>query len=118
MDQSALNVFFRIAKEWGLNSAQEQIVLGTNQAKLFDWKAGHVDAPLEPVVLERLSYLFRIYGALEMLLPIPERANQWIWEVNTAPLFGGTRALDRMLVGQADDHKVVADYLDAQLGVA
>ena len=114
--QAALSVFFRITQAWGLTAAQEQIVLGTSRTTLFNWKSGAVRAALEPVALERLSYVFRIYGALEILLPIPERANGWIKTLNTAPLFGGASALDRMLAGQVGDLKDVADYLDAQRG--
>ena len=114
--QAALRVFFRIAQAWGLTPAQEQIVLGTSRTTLFNWKSGAVRASLEPVALERLSYVFRIYAALEILLPIPERANVWVKAPNTASLFGGASALDRMLAGQVGDLKVVADYLDAQRG--
>ena len=86
--QAALRVFFRITQAWGLTSAQEQIVLGTGRSTFFNCKAGKLRAPLEPYVLERLSYVFRIYAALEILLPIPERANKWVQTPNAAPLFG------------------------------
>ena len=114
--QAALRVFFRITQAWGLTPTQEQIVLGTSRTSLYNWKSGAVRAALEPVTLERLSYVFRIFAALEILLPIPERANLWVKAPNTAPLFGGVSALDRMLAGQVGDLKVVADYLDAQRG--
>lgn len=114
--QAALRVFFRIAQAWGLTSAQEQIVLGTGRSTFFNYKAGKLRTPLEPTVLERLSYVFRIFAALEILLPIPERANKWVHLPNTAPLFGGASALDRMMAGQVGDLKDIADYLDAQRG--
>jgi len=37
-------------------------------------------------------------------------------EPNTAPLFGGRSALDRMMGGQVADLYVVRHYLDAQRG--
>lgn len=114
--RKALSVFFRISAEWGLNSAQEQQILGVSRTTFFNWKRGDVKASLENWVLERLSYVLRIYGALQILLPIPERAASWIKAANAAPLFGGSSALDRMLGGQAGDLKVVADYLDCQRG--
>lgn len=114
--QAALRVFFRITQAWGLTSAQEQIMLGTGRSTFFICKAGKLRAPLEPYVLERLSYIFRIYAALEVLLPIPERANKWVQTPNAAPLFGGASALDRMLAGQVGDLKDIADYVDAQRG--
>jgi hypothetical protein len=114
--QAALRVFFRISRAWDLTPTQEQIVLGTSRTTLFNWRSGAVRAALEPVVLERLSYVFRIYAALEILLPKPERATRWVKAANTAAVFGGASALDRMLAGQVGDLKVVADYLDAQRG--
>ncbi|TDM06388.1 MAG: DUF2384 domain-containing protein [Ideonella sp. MAG2] len=112
----ALAVFFRMAQEWGLHQAQEQVLLGVGRTTLFAWKAGRVRGGLDAVVLERLSYLFRIYAALEILLPVPERARAWLHKPNAAPLFGGQTALARMLGGQVGDLLVVAQYLDAQRG--
>lgn len=51
-------------------------------------------------MLERLSYLFGIYGALQILLPVPERANEWTGKPNTAPILAGSSALDCMMGGQ------------------
>jgi hypothetical protein len=116
VSKGALRTFFRIASDWGLSSAQEQTLLGVSRTSMFNWRAGKLASALDPVTLERLSYVFRIYAALEILLPIPERANKWVKAVNTAPLFGGASALDRMLGGQVGDLQVVADYVDAQRG--
>lgn len=109
-----LRVFFRITQAWGLTSTQEQIVLGASNSNFVDWKAGNVSTPLELDTLKRLGYVFRIYAALEILLPIPERANQWVKTPNTAPLFGGASALDRILNGEIGDLRKIADYLGAQ----
>ncbi len=67
-------------------------------------------------MLERLSYLFGIYAALQVLLPEQERADAWLRKPNSAPLFGGQPALQRMLGGQVADLFVVRQYLDAQRG--
>lgn len=111
-----LRVFFRISAEWQLSPAEEQTLLGVGKTTLFAWKSGKVRSGLDGHVLERLSYLLRIYGALEILLPIPERAVAWLRKPNAAPLFGGGTALQRLLAGQVGDLMVVAVYLDAQRG--
>jgi hypothetical protein len=72
--------------------------------------------PLDRHVLERLSYLFGIYAALQLLLPQGERADEWVRRPNSAPLFNGQSALQRMLGGQVADLYVVRQYLDAQRG--
>jgi len=113
---SALRVFFNIGDAWGLSGSDQQILLGVGKTTLFSWKAGRVRGGLDDVVLERLSYIFGIFGTLEILLPIPERANAWIKKPNSSPLFGGESALKRMLGGQVGDLMVVHAYLDAQRG--
>ncbi|HZF79140.1 MAG TPA: MbcA/ParS/Xre antitoxin family protein, partial [Rubrivivax sp.] len=112
----ALRVFFRLADEWNLSAADRQKLLGVSRSVFFRWQAGKVAAALDHATSERLSYIFRIYSALQVLLPVRERANAWIHRPNTAPLFGGQPALARMLAGQTGDLKEVADYLDAQRG--
>jgi hypothetical protein len=113
--QAALRTFWRLAEAWKLTSGEQINLLGVARPTLYQWKAGKV-APLEAHVLERLSYLFGIYAALQILLPVPERANEWIRKPNTAPFLGGQSALDRMLGGQVADLFVVRQYLDAERG--
>jgi len=83
--------------------------------RLRQWKQGKV-GPLDRHVLERLSYLFGIYAALQILLPVPARANEWIRKSNTAPFLAGHSALARMLGGQVADLFVVRQYLDSERG--
>ncbi|CAN5336140.1 MbcA/ParS/Xre antitoxin family protein [soil metagenome] len=113
---AALRTFFRIALAWHLTNEQQQKLLNVSRSTFFHWKSGRVRSGLESETLERLSYIFGIYSALQVLLPIPERADAWIAKPNTAPLFGGKSALDRMLGGQVADLYVVREYLDAQRG--
>jgi hypothetical protein len=112
---AALRTFWRLADAWQLTPAEQQALLGVGRTTLYQWKQGKV-GPLDRHVLERLSYLFGIHAALQVLLPVPERANQWVRKPNAAPFLGGTSALARMLGGQVADLFVVRQYLDAQRG--
>lgn len=112
----ALRVFFRIAEAWSLSSVEQQALLGVGKSTLAVWRAGKVKAGLDATLLERLSYLFGIYSALQILLPIPERADAWIRRANSAPLFGGGSALQRMLGGHVADLYAVHAYVNAQRG--
>jgi hypothetical protein len=47
---------------------------------------------------------------------LPKTADQWIRKSNTAGIFGGRSALDRMTSGNVADLYVVRQYVDAQLG--
>jgi len=113
--QAALRTFWRLAEAWKLDVHEQTTLLGVGRTTLYQWKAGKVVA-LDRHVLERLSYLFGIYAALQILVPAKERADGWVREPNTAPLFGGRSALDRMMGGQVADLYVVRHYLDAQRG--
>ncbi len=112
---AALRTFFRLADAWGLSVHEQTVLLGAARTTLYQWKQGKV-APLDRHLLERLSHLFGIYSALQILFPAQRRADEWVRKANTAPLFGGRSALERMLGGQVADLFVVRQYLDAQRG--
>ena len=113
--QAALRTFWRLAEAWQLTVAEQLVLLGVARTTLYQWKQGKV-GPLDRHVLERLSYLFGIYAALQMLLPIAERAHDWLRKPNAAAFLGGQSALERMLGGQVADLYVVRQYLDSELG--
>lgn len=116
---AALKTFFNIADAWHLNVEQAMILLGLDsRSTYFKWKKNPETASLNPDKLERLSYIFGIYKALQILLPKPEAADQWLHQPNQASLFSGQTALQRMLSGRVADLYVVRQYLDAQCGWA
>ena len=112
---TALRTFFRLADAWQLSVAEQTTLLGVARTTLYQWKQGKV-APLDRHLLERLSHLFGIYSSLQILFPASRRADEWLRKPNSAPLFQGHSALDRMLAGQVADLYVVRQYLDAQRG--
>jgi len=114
--QAALRTFWRLADAWQLDATEQATLLGVGRTTLYQWRQGKVSGPLDRHVLERLSYLFGIYAALQILLPAAQQADAWVRKPNTAPLFGGKSALERMLGGQVADLYVVRHYLDAQRG--
>lgn len=113
--EAALRTFWRLADAWKLTTAEQITLLGVARTTLYQWKQGKI-GPLDRHVLERLSYLFGIYGALQTLLPVPERAHEWIRKPNTAAFLAGGSALDRMMGGQVADLYVIRQYLDAERG--
>jgi hypothetical protein len=105
-----------IAEAWNLSVAEQLKLLGIeSRSTFFKWRRER-DPRLPRDTLERLSYLLGIYKSLQILLPDPKAADEWVRRPNTAPLFGGSTALDRMLSGQVADLYVVREYLDAQRG--
>ena len=112
----ALRTFFRIANAWGLAADEQIVLLGSpSRSTYFSWKKRGADR-LPRDVLERLSYIFGIYKALQVLFPDPVRADGWLKRPNRALPFGGRSALDRMLSGNVADLYEVRRYLDAERG--
>jgi hypothetical protein len=112
----ALRAFFNIASAWGLDTNQQRILLGNPPSStFFKWKKDQ-SGKLSRDVLERISYVLGIYKALEILLPVAERADEWVSRPNAAPMFGGKSALEYMLAGNVGDLFAVRQYLDAQRG--
>lgn len=117
LSAAGLRAFFNIARDWGLNTDEQMVLLGTpGRSTFFKWKAAPESASLKRDTLERLSYLLGIYKALQVLLPSTASADAWVKKPNAAPLFGGKRALDRMLGGNVADLVAVRQYLDARRG--
>lgn len=117
MSAAGLRAFFNIARDWDISIEEQIVLLGSpGRSTFFKWKAAPESARLSRDTLERLSLLLGIYKALQILLPQPESADAWVKRQNSAPPFGGARALDRMLAGNVSDLVAVRQYLDAMRG--
>jgi hypothetical protein len=113
---AGLRAFANIAEAWGLSVADQLSLLGiASRSTFFKWRRER-NPRLPRDTLERLSYLLGIYKSLQILLPDPRIADEWVRKPNAAPTFGGRSALERMLSGQVADLYVVRQYLDAQRG--
>jgi hypothetical protein len=111
-----LRAFANIAEAWGLSVAEQLTLLGiASRSTFFKWRR-EPEPRLPQDTLERLSYLLGIYKSLQILLPDAKAADAWVRQPNSAPLFGGHSALERMLSGQVADLYVVREYLDAERG--
>lgn len=112
----ALRAFFGLAERWNLRVGEQRTLLGDPpESTFYKWKRERDGSPARDVV-ERISYLLGIYKDLAILFPDPVQAESWVRRPNTASVFGGQSALDRMLSGNVSDLFVVRQYLDAQRG--
>ncbi|MFK8076622.1 MAG: antitoxin Xre/MbcA/ParS toxin-binding domain-containing protein [Granulosicoccus sp.] len=116
---AALRTFLKIIDAWGLSQNEAMTILGYDEntrSTYFKWKRKPHSVKLQKEKLERLSYIFGIYKALQVLLPNESSADAWVKKPNSAPLFNGDTALNRMLSGNVADLYVVRRYLDAERG--
>ena len=117
LTKPALRTFFRIAEEWRLNRAEQMAILGlTAPATYQNWKADS-DGRLSPDTLERLSYVFGIYKALQILFPDRHIANSWVKRPNTGLPFNGHSPLEQMQQGKVQNLLEVREYLDSHRGI-
>ena len=118
VSSAALEGFFNLSERWGLTASQERALLGSPpESTFFKWKAERTARRLGRDVLDRISYLLGIYKALNILLPSPRAADEWVKKPNAASMFQGQSALDRMLGGSLVDLADVRRYLDVQRGL-
>jgi hypothetical protein len=112
----ALRAFFNLTEQWKLRIADQRRLLGDPpESTFYKWKRQQ-GGSLARDTLERISYLLGIWKSLQILFPDPAQADTWLHQPNTAPLFGGHSAMERMLSGNVADLYVVRQYLDAQRG--
>lgn len=111
----AIRAFFRISEAWKLTVEEQLDLLGMeSRSTFFSWKRAQ-DARMDRDQLERVSHLLGIYKALRILFPSVPQADAWVKKPNSAPLFEGKPALDRMREGIRGLF-AVRSYLDAQRG--
>lgn len=108
---AALRIFFRIAHEWQLDSADAAVLLGVGASTAQAWHYGAWDQPPTGDTAVRLAYLLNIYLSLQLLFPTHTTANEWVHRRHGAGRFIGTSACERMLRGSVGDLKVVAEHL-------
>ncbi len=112
-----LPALFSIFDQWRLKGREQMTLLGlTNEKTYYNWKRAPGKAKLTPDLLERASYLLGIYKALQILLPDPVQADQWLSLPNDNALFNGARPIDRLLAGQVLDLAIVRAHLDFERG--
>lgn len=115
---AALQGFFTLCERWGLTASQARTLLGNPpESTFYKWKSERTARRLGRDVLDRISYLLGIYKSLQILLPSPRAADEWVKKPNRAALFQGQSALERMLGGSVVDLADVRRYLDAQRGL-
>jgi hypothetical protein len=111
---AALRTFFRIGSLWSLTQREQMALLGLPARCTFlQWRRDR-KARLDRAQLERVSHVFGIFKALQILLPDPKAADAWVKRPNAAPLFQGRPALEHLLRGGLPGLRRVRRYLEGQ----
>lgn len=106
----ALAAFLRVSAAWGLDEAQERMLLGQpSRETLQSWKE-HRAGALSLDQVERISYVLRVFRLLQ------ERQGgvDWLLQPRQEPIFGGRRPLDVMCLEDVRGLRQVAQFLQAE----
>lgn len=110
---AALRAFFHLANAWDLTAEEQRTLLGQPaKTTFYRWRQGEIGA-VTLDLMERLSHVLAIYGALHGLYLEHERADAWVRRPNDAPGFGGRPPLERLMGGRVADLYEVRRYLEA-----
>ena len=110
---AAMEAFTSLAEAWDISTDDQIKLLGSpGRSTFFKWKKEGGAIPRDAI--ERISHLLGIYKALQILLPDPTSADEWIKKKNR--YFSDQSALDVMLGGDVVDIYRVRQFLDAQRG--
>ncbi len=110
----AIRTFERIADRWNLSGVERERVLGLTHSKYHRVKANSGAASLSGDTLERVSHIFGIFKALQVLFPDAQRADGWIDRPSRR--LGGASARSRLTSGRFSDLVDLRRYLDAARG--
>src|SRR5699024_9208982 len=84
---AGFRTWLNIARAWRLKDTQAARLLGIPISSYRRYKAHTDRANLDIGQMERLSLLLGVYKALQVLLPQPDMADQWLKKPNSNPLF-------------------------------
>lgn len=110
-----LCIIDRLCAFWMVTERQKARLLGLSDEETV---ATLKRLPLKAVsseVIERIAILLEIFGAVNSLLPVAERADTWMRVPNKASPFGGQSALAFMLDKGLPGLRATRDYLLSQI---
>jgi antitoxin component HigA of HigAB toxin-antitoxin module len=108
----ALSAFWNIMDQWGVESEDQISLIGIKtDLSVDDLKKAHTSS-ISRKMLERISFVLKIYKYLEILFPNREQSHAWIKKPND--VFGGETALMVILSDKENGLVTVAKYLNSQ----
>lgn len=113
---TGIKAFFLITQEWGLNHAQQRILLGNPSAKCYrEWKAGKINTCTIPIdLLDRLSHLLGIYKSLK-IMHSPGNQKRFLHNRSHVAHFFNKSPLDCILSGDLVALADLNQYLNTQM---
>jgi hypothetical protein len=112
----ALRTFFNVARAWHLSATEERALLGWPPTSTFHkYKSGDAGV-LSFDTLTRISLVFGIYKALQLLYPEPSFADAWMRMPNAHALFAGVTPLAFAADNGLDGLLQVRRLLDGRRG--
>ena len=104
----------QLSTRWSLSKDEMSVLLGLRAFAELESIGELPLRDLPPLLIRRAAALLKIFELINILLPIPRRADAWIRKPNRAPGFDGRSALQVMINGGVDGLEFVRDFLLGQ----
>ena len=115
LSPSALRAFFNIVGRWSIRDEDARVLLGgLSNGPYYSWRKDP-ERTLDTDMLTRVSYLFGIFKALNVLYG-EKLADEWVRLPNHNPIFAGRTPLAYMMAGGVPSLQTVRRLLDARRG--
>ncbi|MCL1068000.1 hypothetical protein L2735_14490 [Shewanella olleyana] len=111
----AISTYVGIMQQWNISGEDQLLLLGFNGDVSTEKLMEPPFSLITPEVLERISFVLKIYKCLQILFPECEQSNTWIKKANDA--FGGDSALAVILGDRNNGLLKVAEHLINQLEI-
>lgn len=111
----ALKGFSRITQEWQCTAEERQALLGGIALETLECDEESTETALSTETFNRISLIFGIYKALQILYPTHERANRRIRLKTNEPPFDGLSVMAFMTQGEMEHLVQARRYFDAKL---
>lgn len=114
---TALKAVLNILDKWQCSTEEKKALLGIDaDSTFFKYQRSPEKARVSKDMLERLSYLLNIHGALRILFSATDSIYGWVRKPNGHPFYAGRSAMDVMLQGRVVDLYDVMSRLNSERG--
>ena len=110
-----IQLFDGLSRIWFLSTKERAQLLGLRGKCELSLLQNTEDKKLNLDTIGRIATLLDIFTALNVLLPSPHQADQWIRKRNSHSLFAGKEALEVMASGEGRGSESVRRYLWGQI---
>jgi len=113
---AAFRTFLAVAERLGLPVRERLLLLGIAKSTYTVWLKRLEEGELKDLDGDKVDRMAYVLGCYELAGRVFPDGVAWLTRANQAPVFGGSRPLDRMLRGRMEDLLETLGYLKTAAG--